>query len=400
MFIKTIIKIIILTAYLSIHTLYAKYITHDKIILKTNLHAITQSKIHENYKILKIITNQTEKPDRRSLNTKIINDLITLDESNIINTANFNIAQDLVTSVYLNLSEKYNISPSHFKKTIKEKYKIKENTLLTFIIGNFALKDLQKKISPQEINTSINDIKDFIKLSNYINQNKFLHEFKVVQISFINRNDKTLQKIKNILHILKKTNDIEIIKNQINLKNINIKAVDINLKNKHYLPIKEIIEHEKNKKIIGPLCIGRNIYIFKILEKTNNIENYKSYIKIAYKTLKYKKSKKPETFTLKTNICNIKKSLNKTEGFYWVHKNTINQSIYTSIQNLKTNNISKIIETHSGWYIVKILDKTLDQKSNIYTYIDNYIRLQKLKNISKSIMHRQFIKTDDIFYYN
>jgi hypothetical protein len=91
-------------------------------------------------------------------------------------------------------------------------------------------------------------------------------------------------------------------------------------------------------------------------------------------------------FTSKNKIC-------------WLDKNETDPIIYEKIRNLNINETSNIIETETGWYIIKILDKIFDQQNNIYWYIVQNIIKEKIKLLNQQFEDK-ISKNIYIKYYN
>lgn len=399
---NNIILVLVLTLIL-INTTSAKYVMHDKIILKTCENINLKSEIKEHIKIIKFIT--LSKSSQIDLKNKVLSDMIILNSyPDVIKKYNITVEDEWIDMLYKDSAEKYNTSISKFKNTISEKFKIKEKSIITFITETLALTNLQKINLSEEIIISDNDINDFFHASNYINFKKPLHDFKIIQISFIRKGINNFKKIKNIINILKNTDDAQRIINNVNVKNINIKKIDINSQNKKYIYLKDFIEKENQTNIIGPICAGKYIYFFKILEKKLKTDDYKPYIKICHYTVQKKKideGKRTSKFVkLKTNASkkDTKILFKESKKGTWIYKDNVEPGFYDKIKHLKINEVSELFETQTGWHIIKVIDRTFDQKSNIYTYIENSITSEKITNLNQQWENKTVTNAHTIFY--
>lgn len=356
----------------------ANYIQHDKIVAKNVNSLILESTVKKNIDILKILTLHKNKID---LKKKVLTELAIINTyPNSIRKYNIHIDQDSIKSLYKDLSEKYSMNIKNFRKFIVDKYKINDYALISFILRNLTINKIQKSIFYNDLVMSNNDIKDFFETSNYIKQKKLLSDFKILQLSFNKNTYKSLKELKSIIKILRNTNNLEKIKNELH-KNITIKIIDINQNNKKLTFLKDFIENKKNETLYGPLYIGKHLHLFKIIDTIQKVENYKPYIKICVKTINKKKI---------NDILNKKKHTDPTfnNKTYWVYKDNIDSSIYEQIKKLKVGEISDTIETQTGWYILKIIDKTFDQKTNIYNYIEERIIIEKIKLLTHDLIQK------------
>lgn len=401
MILKHTTKIICILIYLLLNTINAKYINTDKIFIKVGDNIVLKSKIYENINIIKILTLHKNK---KELKNKILAELAILNTyPEAIKKYNLNVDPSLLTSLYKETSEKHSMSLLEFKKFIEKKYKINEISLIGFIIGNLTINKIQKINLADELIISNNDINNFFIASNYIKPNKLLNDFKIIQISFSRKIKDSFKTLKNITNLLKTNKDIHTIKTLIN-KNINTKIIEINSNNKNYFFLKNFLEDEKYKSVSGPIYIGRHIYLYKTINKKNKSNDYKTHIKISFTTernKKFKENKRTKNFLnsktlIRQNV--IKKLIYKSKKTYWISKDNIDPTIYEKIKNLEINQKKQNIETKTGLYNVRIIDKRFDQKSNIYSYIEDNITSDKIKLLNKKF-EKKYNNNSNITYY-
>ncbi|HIH2762757.1 MAG TPA: peptidylprolyl isomerase [Candidatus Azoamicus sp.] len=400
--------LLIFLSIILINTANSNYIKNEKIIFQINDKIELKSKINAYCDIVKLFSNK-EKINKINLKNKIIKELA------LINTYNNLIKDDIIIltkesleSIYKDSAEKKYISITHFKKLIKKKYKIRSKYIKEFIINNLALNKIQKTIISEELILSDKEILNFFNIANYKNYAKNLYDVKVIEVSFLRKRKKhNFKIIKNLINNLEKESEIEQIKLKLDqtLLNLTCKIIELNNpKNKIYYFLRFYLDKNFKKNIIGPFFMDNYIYIYKIIEKRNKTENYKSYIKVSYHTLQKKKlCEKKNTLTflhLNQNFKknNIEKIIKTKEKICWLDKDETDPTLYDKIKNLKINEISEIIETQTGWYVIKILDKIFDQKSSIYGYIVQNIMIEKIKLLTQQFEDKM-IKNIDIRYY-
>lgn len=357
------ITLIIIT-YIIMACANANYINIDKVFIKIETNIILKSKIKDNINVIKAITlNKNE----REIKKKVIHELIFLNiYRDAIKKYNIIFEKSWLLSIYEELAEKHFIVNNDIKKYIKKKYYVNDKKLTTFIIENLTYNKLQRNKILEEINISKDDITDFFLTTNYIKQNKILNEYKIIQISLNKKIKNCAAKIKEIKKTLKKTNNIKEI-DKIRTNRISVRYIEINQNNKKMNFLKDFISNKNLDDIFGPIYINGQIFIFKILYKKNKAEDYKNYIKLCIKELNKIKIENKDYKTKNKKKC------------YWIHKDNIENNIFNKIKNLKENEKYVIIKNKIGTYKIKVKDKTFNQKSNIFNYVEEHIALEKIK---------------------
>ncbi len=400
--IKNILSIILISTLTC--SAYANYINSEKIIFKINECITLKSKINSYCNIIKLFAKKN-KIKKIELKNKIIKELKIFNTYNEqFKNYNIKITKESLKSIYKDSASKKYMSLMQFKKIIEKKYKIKSRFIKEFIINNIALNKMQKTLISDDIILSDKEISNFFNISNYNHYAKNLFNIKVLEVSFIRQKKRShLNFLKKLINNLNTESNIEKIKSNIDekLKDLNIKIIDLNeAKNKHYYFIKNNLDNNIARNIIGPFFINNYIYLYKILEKKNKTDNYKSYIKINYHIIQKKKLiKKKNTI----NFLTLNKEKNKINIYKkiktcWIDKENSTSIIYEAIKNLKINDDSNIIETNTGWYIIKVIDKIFDHNSNIYTYIVQNIISEKIKLMTQQFENK-IIKNINTNYY-
>lgn len=382
----------------------ANYIKSEKIILKINDNITLKSKINTYCDIVKLFTKKN-KIKKIELKNKIIKE-VTIFNAYCEHFKNYNIKLDKESLhlIYKDSASKKYLSLLQFKKIIEKKYKIKSKFIKEFIINNIAINKMQKTLISEDIILSDKEISNFFNISNYKTYTKNLFMVKVLEISFVRQRKKNHLKIlKQLINNLDTESDIEKIKSHVDkkLRDLGIKIVDLNdAKNKHYYFLKYHLDNNISQNIIGPFFLNNYIYLYKIIDKKNKTDHYKSYIKINYNIIQKKKLiKKKNTFNFlilnkEQNNINIYKKTNTC----WIDKENTTPIIYDTIKNLKINDVSNVIETNTGWYIIKVIDRIFDHNSNIYTYIVQNIMSEKIKLLTQQFENK-IIKNINIKYY-
>ncbi|HIH2763711.1 MAG TPA: peptidylprolyl isomerase [Candidatus Azoamicus sp.] len=401
--------LLIILSIILINTANSNYIKNEKIIFQTNEKITLKSKINTYCNIVKIFSNR-EKINKFDLKNKIIKELTIINTYNeLLKDYTITINKESLDAIYKESAEKKYISLTTFQNLIEKKYKIQKKYIKEFIINNLALNKMQKTIISEELILSDKEILNFFNIANYKYYAKNLYDVKVIEVSFIRKRKKNNFKIiRTLINNLEKESDIEQIKLKLDktLPNLTCKMVDLNNpKNKIYYFLRFYLDKNFKKNIVGPFFMDKYVYIYRIVEKRNKTENYRSYIKISYHTIQKKKlcEKKNTLKFLELNQdikkIEIEKITKKKEKTCWLDKDETDPMIYDQIKNLKINETSKIIETQTGWYIIKILDKIFDQKSNIYGYIVQNIMIEKIKLLTQQF-EDNITKNIDIRYYN
>lgn len=383
----------------------ADYIKKDRVILKVNDKITLQSKIKEYKNIILLLSTNKYKINKIELKNKILNEIAIIDTYNtLIKKYNFKIDKNSLENLYKDTAQKKYIFLKKFKKLITEKYNLNDTAIKSFIISSLTLNKIIKTNLSDDIILSNNDVKNFFNFSNYKKYTKPLFDIKIMQISIKRKHKNSNKELKELLYTIKHNQTEQEIYNKIN-KNVQTKTLELNSKNKIYFFLKDLIPIDNKNTILGPIYINNYIYVFKVLEKKNKTDDYKPHIKIKYKLIKKKifeeKNNNSNSFKIKnTNYENFFKD--KSFKTYWINKENTDQLIYEKAKKIKINETSNIIETNSGWYIIQVLDKTFDKKSNIYNYIMENIFNEKIKLLNNKFEEKikRYITTHNYIIKN
>jgi hypothetical protein len=396
---------IIVLCFFLINNAYSNYIKSEKIILSTHENIALKSKLNTYYNIVKLFTSNTS-INKKELKNKIFKEIAIIHSyPEAIKKYNITIDEDSLNVIYKDAAKKKYISLSQFKNIMEKKYKIKDKTIKGFIISNLTLNNMQKMLIAEDIIVSDTEITNFFNTSNYKNSSKNLYEIKILHVCYPRKRNKTnFKSFKKILNELDKETNIEKLKLSLG-QQIKLEIVELNPKNKRYYFLKNHMDMNIKENIIGPFFMNRDMYLFKIIEKQNKTDNYKPYIKIRYNIIQKKKldeNKNTKKFIKLKNEFNsnqIEKKINTSNLTYWAYKEHTDNLLYDKIKNLKINETSNIIETSTGWYVVKVLDRTFDHKSNIYNYIIENIMIEKIKLLTQQFENK-IIQNINVNYYN
>lgn len=405
--IKNILFIIL--SIILINTAHTTHIKNEKIILTTNETPLFKSKINNYCNIVKLFSNK-EKINKIDLKNKIIKELTIINTYNdLIKEYTITLNRESLALIYKDSAERKYISLNQFKNLIEKKYKIKDKYIKEFILNNLTLNNMQKNIISEELILSDKEILNFFNISNYKDYAKNFYDIQVIEISFVRKKNKNNFKImKTVINNLEKESNIEKIKSNLDpmLTRLTCKVVDLNNpKNKIYHFLRFHLDKNFKENLMGPFFMDDYVYLYKIIKKRNKTENYKSSIKISYHTLQKKKlCEKKNTlkfleFNKEVKKINMKKIFTSKNKICWLDKNETDPIIYEKIRNLNINEISNVIETETGWYIIKILDKIFDQQNNIYWYIVQNIIKEKIKLLNQQFENK-ISKNIYIKYYN
>ena len=387
--------------------IYAKKIIYnDELTALVNNDIVLNSELSKHLSSLTLLLNVKK---TKHFKKQVVKDLInTKLQVNIAKKNGIDAYDDEVKNIYMQFILRHKLSLLEYNDLIKSN-NLTGNELNVFIKENIIVEKLHEKLLSNNIAASRDELNTFLDFSNNILIKHQVLSYKILKIT-INRktnNKKNFLIIKKILAVLKNnTYDLLYFMNDKSL-DFEIDVVTLNPLDALNKEIKNIFTNNLDKNIIGPIYKKKKIEFFKILDKINTINQADIKTKIRYFFLEKNivKLKENNINYVKNKMCHLNKmkKLMKKIGhndqyfhIQWLHSSDLPKNLHAPIKKLNDTEVSKILETKNGWYIVQKIYKEYDKKADISRKLTTLIKSQKFgkirKNWIKNLQKEAYIK--------
>lgn len=404
--IKNLKKLFLILLLLS-NSIYANYIGTDKIILKTEDNIILKSQLKKFRAMTALCAIETVRPEKKKdYVNKIIYGLIILNNNlNLLDNATSDFEKDISIGFTHHFAPKYGTTFSNFRRGIKKLYNTGSMTLTNFYITGASVAQLKKMTAFQNISLSWGDIKNFFEFSNYYELNKTFYNYEFIQIIIYKTKGFKFRHLKKVMTIMKNERKIPNIMKRLKSKNIRVRHAIISPSKTLYTAYKDYFKEDKDNIILRPIYQDGFIFIVKMIRRVNRLDRHKPFIKVLSHKLQEKKINKKKCTVKFLNLEmevkkeNLHRLINSKKKHIWISGDNVEREIFDRIRNLKPNSISPIIQTSTGWYIFKVLERNIDQRSNVYSFAEDNTLFNKVSDISYNMLEN-IIENSDIAIYD
>jgi hypothetical protein len=356
--------ILIIIFIININSCFSNVI-NDYIILSKDNNLIIKSDIKRYDNIKHVLSNFPYKLSQTNSKNNLLTELII--KKSYLNFSTrylLTIKKKLNKFLYLDLIKNYAKPKINFIKLIKFT-RARLSDINFMITSEFLLKQIERGVFILSLSMGYKDINEFFLYSNYNNiNNRFIDYYS--SCFNIKLNTKRNDNLKNIKLLINKNDTI-------NKKKIDLKRYKSNIFRsiKRTGIIANKIYFNKNRKFIYSYSYSDDsINIIKIEKNVNYIFNYARYVKIKHKFKEKRKFKinKPKNY------------IKSKSNIFWIDTKKLSVQFYQNIKSLNINDKITFL-TAQGLHKVKILDKRIDNRILLSSYLERKILNKKLHDI-------------------